>query len=273
VDALRQINEWGAEHAAAAVVRAEGAVAEHGDPAPMARWASITKLVVAYALLIAVEEGALDLDDPTEDESVTVRHLAAHAGGYGFEVGSPQIARPGTRRIYSNEGYLRLARALETATEMPIAEYVRRAVTEPLGIRGELRDDPSGAAAAGFRGSLTDLVALAREFLRPTLVAPETLSEATTVQFHGLGGVLPGFGRWEPNDWGLGFELRDAKAPHWTGAYNSPRTYGHFGGSGTFLWIDPARDLALGVLTDREFGPWALEAWPRLSDSVLTEAA
>jgi CubicO group peptidase (beta-lactamase class C family) len=273
VDALRQIDEWGAEHAAAAVVERGEVVAEHGDAAHVLRWASITKLVVAYALLIAVEEGAIDLDDPTEDEGVTVRHLAAHAGGYGFDKGSPQIAPPGTRRIYSNEGYERLARAMERATEISIIEYVQHAVAEPLGIRGGLRELAAGTAAGGFWGDLADLIALAREFLRPTLVAPETLSEATTVQFPGLGGVLPGFGRLEPNDWGIGFELRDAKSPHWTGTRNTPRTYGHFGGTGTFLWVDPERDLALGVLTDREYDDWVREAWPRLSDAVLTEAA
>jgi CubicO group peptidase (beta-lactamase class C family) len=104
-------------------------------------------------------------------------------------------------------------------------------------------------------------------------VAAETLDEARSVQFPGLDGILPGFGRQEPNDWGLGFELRDAKAPHWTGARNSPGTYGHFGRSGTFLWVDPDADLALACLTDRAFGDWAVEAWPRLSDAVLAEAA
>ena len=84
-----------------------------------------------------------------------------------------------------------------------------------------------------------------------------------TVQFPGLDGVLPGFGKQTPNDWGLGFELRDAKSPHWTGARNSPRTFGHFGRSGTFLWVDPDAGVALACLTDRNFGDWAKEAWPR----------
>jgi CubicO group peptidase (beta-lactamase class C family) len=101
----------------------------------------------------------------------------------------------------------------------------------------------------------------------------ETLAEATTVQFPGLAGVLPDFGRFDPNDWGLGFELRDDKSPHWTGSRNSPRTFGHFGGSGTFLWVDPEAGLALGVLTNLDFGEWAKEAWPRLSDAVLGEEA
>ena len=76
-------------------------------------------------------------------------------------------------------------------------------------------------------------------------------------------------GRFDPLDWGLGFELRHQKTPHWTGTHNSPETFGHFGGAGGFLWVDPAVDRALVVLTDRDFGPWALEAWPALSDAVV----
>ncbi len=81
--------------------------------------------------------------------------------------------------------------------------------------------------------------------------------------------MLPDVGRMEPNDWGLGFELRDAKEPHWTGTRNSPRTYGHFGGSGSFLWLDPEPASRSRVSSDLDFGPWALDAWPRLSDAVL----
>jgi CubicO group peptidase (beta-lactamase class C family) len=83
--------------------------------------------------------------------------------------------------------------------------------------------------------------------------------------------VLPGFGRQEPNDWGLGFELRDSKSPHWTGSRNSSATFGHFGRSGTFLWVDPAAGVALACLTDLPFGDWASDAWPRLADAVLDE--
>ena len=75
-----------------------------------------------------------------------------------------------------------------------------------------------------------------------------------------------------PNDWGLGFELRDGKSPHWTGSRNSAQTFGHFGRAGTFLWVDPVAGVALGCLTTLEFGDWAKEAWPRLSDAVLAEA-
>ena len=108
----------------------------------------------------------------------------------------------------------------------------------------------------------------AAELLSPTLTA--TLADATRVAFPGLDGVLPGYGRQSPNDWGLGFEIRDGKSPHWTGRQSSPRTFGHFGQSGTFLWVDPDAGAAGVVLTDRDFGPWAIEAWPVWTDGVLT---
>ncbi len=152
---------------------------------------------------------------------------------------------------------------------MPFAEYFAAAVVEPLGLSQPLTSSP----AWGYRGTLDDLLALARELLAPTLVAPETLAEATSVQFPGLPGVLPSWGRMEPNDWGLAFELRDGKRPHWTGERNSPRTFGHFGAAGTFLWVDPEAGLACGVLSEREFGDWAKEAWPAFNDAVLAEAS
>jgi CubicO group peptidase (beta-lactamase class C family) len=53
----------------------------------------------------------------------------------------------------------------------------------------------------------------------------------------------------------------------------STETFGHFGATGTFLWVDPARDLACACLSARDFGDWARQAWPRLSDDVVTAYA
>ena len=265
VDALRQVDDWGALHAAAAVVLPGRVVAEHGPVEHVFRWASVTKLATALAALVAIEEGIVDLDDPAGPEGSTVRHLLAHASGLPFEAGPP-IARPGQRRIYSNQGFEVLAAHVAARAEMPFECYLAEAVFDPLAMRAELRGSPAG----DVHGTVRDAVGLARELLAPVLVAPETLAEATSVVFPGLAGVLPGIGRFDPLDWGLGFELKDAKANHWTGALASQRTFGHFGGAGTFLWVDPDRQLAVVVLTDREFAEWALTAWPALSDAILS---
>jgi CubicO group peptidase (beta-lactamase class C family) len=268
VEALRQIEDWGADTAAAGVVRDGDVVATHGPTDAVVRWASVTKLVTALAVLVAAEEGTIDLDEPAGPEGSTVRHLLAHASGLPFEPGAP-TSRPERRRVYSNVGFEAVAEHVAAAAGMPFERYLTDGVLRPLGMRAELRGSP----AADLHGSLDDLLLFAGELQRPTLIAPETLDEATTVQFSGLAGVLPDLGRFDPNDWGLGFELRNGKSPHWTGTHNSPRTFGHFGGSGTFLWVDPEAGVALGCLTDRDFAPWALEAWPRLSDAVLGEEA
>jgi CubicO group peptidase (beta-lactamase class C family) len=229
----------------------------------------VSKLVTAYAVLVAVEEGTVELEQPAGPAGSTVRHLLAHASGLPPERGGP-ISRVGARRIYSNWGFDVLGELVGERAGMTFGAYAREALLRPLGMA---RADFSGRPSAGVNGSLSDLLALARELRAPRLVAAETLAEATAVTFPGLVGVLPGFGRQEPNDWGLGFELRDRKSPHWTGARNSPATFGHFGRSGTFLWVDPEAGAALAVLTDRDFGDWSVQAWPRLSDAVLAELA
>ena len=266
MEALRAIEGWGAGTAAAGVTRADAGLATHGPSDAGLPWASVTKLLTGLAILVALEEGTVDLDEPTGPPGATLRHLLAHASGLPVD-GEQPIAVPGRRRIYSNTGIELAAQLLEERADMPFADYFAQAVVRPLGLSGRL----AGSPAHAYRGSLDDLLAVGRELLRPTLVAPETLAEATTVQFPGLDGVLPGLGRMEPNDWGLTFELRDAKSPHWTGSHNSERTFGHFGASGTFLWVDPDAGLACGVLTDRRFGDWAKEAWPPFSDAVLAE--
>jgi CubicO group peptidase (beta-lactamase class C family) len=267
-DALARIATWDVPRAAAAVITPAGTVATAGDTARRFAWASITKLVTAYTTLIAVEEGSVGLDDPAGPPGATVRHLLAHASGLPFAGGAPQ-APPGDRRIYSNAGFEVLADHLATAAGMPFATYLAEAVLEPLGLSARLEGSP----AAGMVGSAGDLARLAAEWLRPTLLDPATLADATAVAFGGLRGVVPGFGPHDHCDWGLGFELRDGKAPHWTGTANSPGTFGHFGRSGGFVWVDPAVDLALVCLTDRDFGPWSARAWPDLADAVLGQWA
>lgn len=257
---------WGADHVTVAVQQGDGDPLVVGGQDHVYALASVTKLFTAVTTLVAVEEGALTLEQPAGPPGATVEHLLAHTSGLGFD-GTEPLGRPGRRRIYSNAGYEALADAVAEAAGIDFATYATEAVLEPLGLTATVI---TGSPAADWRSTATDVLTLVDQGRRPTLLAPETMARATTVAFPGLAGVLPGIGRFDPLDWGLGFEIRDGKVPHWTGTRNSPRTVGHFGGSGTFAWCDPAAEACCVALTDRPFDDWALQVWPELSDLVLT---
>lgn len=270
--ALEVLRDWPVDTAAAAVVGPSGIVATVGDVTGRFALASVTKLLVARAAQVAVEEGVLDLDTAAGPPGSTIRHLLAHASGLAM-ASADTVADVGAKRAYSNYGFQVLAEAIESESGIAFGTYLSEAVFDPLGMAGSALDGGPAAAGFGVTSTVADLSVFAGEMLRPMLVSPEMHRDATSVQFPGLAGMLPGYGSQRPNDWGLGFEIRDSKSPHWTGSANSARTYGHFGQSGTFLWVDPAVDLALVVLTDRDFGKWAQPLWPAVSDGVLREFA
>ncbi|MFQ6326102.1 serine hydrolase domain-containing protein [Nocardia sp. CWNU-33] len=264
---LEQIRDWPVRHAGAGVVTSAGATTA-GDVERVFPLASVTKPLVAYAVLVAVEEGAIELDQPAGPPGSTVRHLLAHTSGFAFDT-TDVLAAPGTRRIYSSVGFEVLAAFVAEQTGIGFPEYLHDAVFEPLGMTASVLTGPAGHAG---RSTVADLTRFAAELLNPQLISAQTHAEATSVQFPGLNGVLPGYGSQRPNDWGLGFEIRDNKSPHWTGGGNSPGTYGHFGQSGTFLWVDPKIGVASIALTDENFGDWAREVWPVFSDAVIAES-
>lgn len=261
------VTRWPADNVAIAAVGPEGILASSGDLHRRFPVASVTKPLVASAIWLACEEGALTLDEPAGPPGSTVRHLLSHASGLGPD--EPfRLADPGTRRIYSNCGFELLGDLLSERTGVTVSTYLRRGVFEQLGMGSTSLDGP---ASHGATSTAADLAAWAVEMLRPRLFDPATIAEARRVQFADLDGTLPGFGKHQPNPWGLGVEIRGGKSPHWTGRTNSPATFGHFGRSGTFLWVDPDRSLALIGLGDADFGPWAGVLWPALSDVVIDE--
>jgi CubicO group peptidase (beta-lactamase class C family) len=252
------------------VLRSGALVATVGDADRVQRLASISKPMAAWATLVAVEEGIVELDQPVGQPDCTLRHLLAHAGGYPFE-GDDPIARPGATRMYSNTGFSMSAQTVEAAAGIAFADYLDEAVFVPLGMHSSVLRGP---AAHGVRSNLADTTRFVAEAMRPTLIHADTAAEAQRIHYPTLAGIVPGVGRYEQCPWGLGFEVRGTKQPHWTGTTNSPRTFGHFGGSGTMFWIDPERELALVALADRDFDEWASEAltaWSELSDAVIDE--
>ncbi|MFT3661877.1 MAG: serine hydrolase domain-containing protein [Gordonia sp. (in: high G+C Gram-positive bacteria)] len=269
MEALQQLADWPVDDVAAAVTAPERSVnAAFGDTSRVFPLASVTKLLVAHAVLVAVEEGAVELDTPAGPPGATVEHLLAHASGLSFDDAQRVEAAPGTQRIYSSAGYEVLAETVADATGIAFPEYLAEAVAEPLGMTRTALLGPAGHAASS---NVDDLARFAVELLSPRLISPQTAAAQRSVRFPGLDGFVPGYGRFRPNDWGLGPEIKGAKQRHWTAPGHSPQTFGHFGQAGTFCWVDPVRGAAAVVLTDRPFGPWAKPLWSDFNQAVLAE--
>lgn len=264
--AWRLADAWPAAPWSCAVVHGiEHETVTRGDTSRVQRIASVSKPIAAWAVLVAVEEGTVALDDPVGQSGCTLAHLLSHAGGYPFE-GAQPVGKPGVKRIYSNSGYDMIASHIEASSGMPFDEYLTDAVLSPLGMGST---SLQGSCAKDIWSSVDDLVAFIGELRSPRLVARETWLAAVTPQFPQLAGIVPGIGPADPCPWGLGPEIRGHKSPHWTGARNSAATFGHFGGIGTFLWVDPVADAACVMLSETEFDEWGLARWPVFSDAVL----
>ena len=274
--------DWPVEHGGAAVLSAGGERFEWrpgtGEDRRYAV-ASVTKLLTSLAVLAAVDDGLLGLDDPADQppapEGSTVRHLLAHASGLPFEPGQGRPRPPGERRIYSNLGFDVLAEVLGAATGRPFPAWLGERVLGPLAMTSTTIEEGGaygGGAAAGAVSTLADLALLAGCLLDggTGVISAGLLAEAAKVQYPGLAGLVPGVGRYDPCDWGLGLELKDGKGRHWMGDARSAASFGHFGASGCFVWVDPEARVAAAAVTDRPFsdGGWGLATWPSWSDAV-----
>jgi CubicO group peptidase (beta-lactamase class C family) len=272
--ALRDLAAWPVPHVAAAVISGTPEppqmIAAHGETERSFRLASISKMVTTYAILVAIEEGVVDLDSPVTiaPRGATLRHLLSHTAGYPFEGGTP-VDAVGASRIYSNTGIEVAAQWLVLNSEIEFGEYLYEAVLSPLEMTSSVF---MGSPAHGLDSTVTDLAKFASELLSPRLVSPTTLAEATKTQYPHLDGIVPGMGRYTPCPWGLGMEIAGTKTPHWMGRERSPATFGHFGGAGTMMWVDPEARISFIALTDLSFDRWAATAtreWAQISDKIL----
>ena len=272
--------------------------------------ASLTKPFVGAACMVAVEEGLLDLDAEVRD-GFALRHLLSHCAGLpeaGLRWEEPPGYPPGTQRWYSNAGYVQAAKLIEGASGMSIADYLREAVFGPLGMdaslglaradaprtarvwqpgrygEGELfnserfrADAPpqSGAfASARAYGAFVSCLLARGEAGGRALLAPETADEMLAPQFGPLPGGVGGVGEWPDLCWGLGFDVRGHREPHWAGPSLGARTASHFGASGTLAWLDPESGLGLVALANRgSYSGWWREPWAALGAAVTAAAA
>jgi CubicO group peptidase (beta-lactamase class C family) len=142
---------------------------------------SVTKTVVAIAVLRLVERGSFGLDEPVADllgaarvanaweraRPVTVRSLLTHTAGLPVTMGpgtgrtlAAHVAEdvatevpPGTHVRYANWGYDVLGYLLECATGRPWDAVVRDEVLAPLGMFDTSTDPTHGRVAAGHTSS------------------------------------------------------------------------------------------------------------------------
>ena len=265
--AFELAREWPAPNTSIAVIDRRGQLQTFGDTSRTSRIASISKLLSAWAMHVAIEEGSTTLATPVGQDGCTLAHLLAHAGGYSFDGDTP-IVSPARKRIYSNSGYDLIAEHLESVTEIAFNEYLDDAVFSPLGMASS---SLNGSSAKDVVSCVDDLVKFALELRKPQLISAETARIATTTQFADLEGVVPGVGRFSPCNWGYGPEIHGAKHPHWMGTRNSASTFGHFGGTGSFIWHDPMANISCIALCTAEFDTWALHYWPQFFDALLDE--
>jgi beta-lactamase class C len=217
----------------------------------------------------------------------------------------PLFAPPGTKMRYSNAGVAVLGRLIERVTGMDFADAVRAYVLRPLALEDTVcrpgpyldqrivhMDDaaPSDPDVqfynsaywrslctpwGGLLGSAADLARFAGAFLNggPRLLSSGAVREMTTDQTKGVPGEVQSMRiAWERAVWGLGWEVKGHKRDHWTGELTSPNTFCHFGASGTLLWADPERNVALAVFGNRTVAhlwPLVPARWARLSNAVI----
>ena len=220
-------------------------------------------------------------------------------------------ARPvvpiGSKVEYSNVGYGLLGLIIEAVSGQDFATFMRERLFRPAGMASAYLAPPEEIAprivhvagtldpgspyerfnsvharrqthpAGQVLGSPLDVAQFFQVFLdcgragTLHLASPATVQLMTTSQTDGLRGGIEGFMTWDDCTWGLGFDLRGVKRPHFSGEYSSPRTFGHTGVAGTFAWADPATDLVCVMLANRMlYNRWNTSRWSRFSTAVAS---
>jgi CubicO group peptidase (beta-lactamase class C family) len=234
---------------------------------------------------------------------ITLRMLLAHSSGLpayerlflksrtrekllhaAFAV--PLTADPGARAEYSDIGFIILGVVLERLAGEPVDQFCRREIFGPLAltsttfnppkelrssipptaddrsfrhrvIQGEVQDENASvlggvAGHAGVFATAEDVAKFAHTMLSGghPILRPETVSLFTRRE-----SAPPGTSR------ALGWDT--PSPPSQSGQHFSPGSFGHLGYTGTSLWIDPARQLSITLLTNR--------TWPDCSNQALKQ--
>lgn len=258
--------------------------------------ASLTKVIsTTTAVMLLREEGKLDLDQKVSEylplpglDRFTLRHCITHTTGlppfkvwYREIAGAENMVRriaelgldapPGTRRVYSDLGFILLGQCAAQAAREPLDAFVKRRVFAPLKmerttfrpdaalraecapteqcpwrgrmVRGEVHDENAFAMGgvsghAGLFSTAGDLAIFCRALLGGRIVKPATLDEMLRP------GQVPGYA-WQGLGWWLDPWMSGAN-----GYLPSRTAFGHTGWTGTALWIDRETEIFTILLSN-----------------------
>jgi len=236
-------------------------------------------------------------------QEVTMHHLLAHSSGLpAYErlflhanekqgllraaLKVPLKYEPGSHAEYSDVGFIILGAILERLAEEAIDQFCAHEVFAPLGmlhtafnppgpwssniaptaddktfrkriLQGEVQDENASvmggvAGHAGLFSTASDVAVFADAMLRcgSPIFRPETVALFTHRETSPMG-----------TSRALGWDT--PSPPSQSGKYLSAESFGHLGYTGTSLWIDPARQLAITLLTNR--------TWPDCSNHAIKQ--
>jgi CubicO group peptidase (beta-lactamase class C family) len=219
--------------------------------------ASTTKFLAAILMLEMVDQGIVRLDDPVEKHilalrgvkvrrSMTIRDLYLHTCGFTTHTGDtwPDLEEivadmypgleVGVRHHYQGTGHALGSKLMEMVSGEALPYLYQNHLFAPLGCRHTQADLSSfGSKSIPLElGRIGQMMLNGGSYGDKQFFGPATLQQMLPVAGKDRIGPEPEF------RWGMGIKQMDDDSL-------SPRAFGHSGGSGSFLIIDPAHDLVI----------------------------
>lgn len=230
---------------------------------------SVNKMFTAFAIGRLVDRGVLRFDAPIsqylaglrpEFSGITIAQLLGHTTGLGdyfrpenraridaaksatellpLALAAPPVFAPGSKRAYSNSGYVVLGAVIEKLSGLSYTEFIRRQILEPLAMSDTRMDSDGGATpmsrmrsgdgsskpepaagppqaspAGGIFSTPADLSRFLTAAMNGKLVSPATLAELLTPRADPAGG---------PGTVGYGLVVREQPTPRLEAAGGAP---------------------------------------------------
>jgi CubicO group peptidase (beta-lactamase class C family) len=201
----------------------------------------------------------------------------------------PLLFAPGTQVSYQSTGTALLGEIVHQISGKALREFLRKEIFQPLGMANtslgwdpvkkeriaSIRVGPEAARTdwnwnsaywLGFGAPWGGLITAPVDFARfcqmmlndgqlggMRVLSPATVRAMTCNQLQAMPGVPEEERRCRP--WGLGWRLNWPAHPANFGDLLGPRTYGHWGATGTLCWIDPDAEVFCVLFTTQPQEP------------------